>query len=50
MDAKEIMLLVQGERTLDILKEVLYGDITENLPASILQKHPNTTVITDLDV
>lgn len=50
MDAKEIMLLVQGERKLDILKDVLYGEITEDVPASILQKHPNVTVITDLDV
>lgn len=50
MDAKEIMLLVQGERKLDILKEVLYGDIREDIPASILQKHSNVTVLTDLDV
>ena len=50
MDAKEIILLVQGERKLEILKEVLYGEVTEEVPASILQKHPKVTVITDLDV
>lgn len=50
MEAKEIMLLVQGERKAPILKEVIHGPITEDVPASILQKHPNITVITDLDV
>lgn len=50
MDAKEIILLVQGERKAEILKEVLYGEVTEDVPASILQKHPKVTVITDLDV
>lgn len=50
MDAKEIILLVQGERKAEILKEVLYGEVTEEVPASILQNHPNVTVITDLDV
>lgn len=50
MDAKQIMLLVQGERKREILKEVIYGEVTEEVPASILQKHPNVTIITDLDV
>lgn len=50
MDAKEIMLLVQGERKAEILKKVLYGDITVDVPASILQQHGNVTVITDLSV
>lgn len=50
MDAREIILLVQGERKEEILKEVLYSEVTEKVPASILQKHPNVTVITDLNV
>ena len=50
MEAKEIILLVQGERKAPILKEVIHGPITEDVPASILQNHPNITVITDLDV
>ena len=50
MDAKQIMLLVQGERKREILKKVIYGEVTEEVPASILQKHPNVTIITDLDV
>lgn len=50
MDAKEIILLVQGERKAPILKEVIHGPVTEDVPASILQEHPNITVITDLDL
>lgn len=50
MDAKEIMLLVQGEKKAEILKEVVHGEVTPNVPASILQRHPNTTVITDIDL
>ncbi|HLR64821.1 MAG TPA: glucosamine-6-phosphate deaminase [Pseudogracilibacillus sp.] len=50
LDAKEIILLVHGEAKADILRQVIHGEITEDVPASILQKHPNVTVITDIDV
>lgn len=50
MEAKEIMLLVQGDRKAAILNEVVHGKVTTNVPASILQEHPNVTLITDLDV
>lgn len=50
MDAKEIMLLVQGENKAEILHEVVHGKVTTDVPASILQHHPNTTIITDIDV
>lgn len=50
LDAKEIILLVQGEAKADILRQVVQGEITEDVPASILQKHPNVTVITDIEL
>lgn len=50
LDAKEIILLVHGEAKADILRQVVHGEITEDVPASILQKHPNVTIITDIDV
>src|SRR5699024_104478 len=50
LDAKKIILLVYGEAKADILRQVIHGEITEDVPASILQKHPNVTVITDIDV
>jgi len=50
MEAEQILLLVQGEHKAEILHEIVHGDITENVPASVLQKHPNALVITDIDV
>lgn len=50
LEAKEILLLVQGEAKAEILKEVLNGPVTEDVPGSILQKHPNVTVITDIEL
>lgn len=50
MDAKEIILLVHGEQKADILRQVVHGEVTEDVPASILQTHPNVTVITDIEL
>lgn len=47
MQAKKILLIVNGNNKADILKEALYGCITPALPASILQLHPDFTVIGD---
>jgi len=49
MEAKEILLLVHGVQKADILKEVVHGEVTEKVPASILQTHPNVKVITDIE-
>lgn len=50
MDAKKIVLLVQGEHKKAILHEIVHGDVTEEVPASVLKLHPDVVVITDLDV
>lgn len=50
MDAEQIILLVQGNHKKEILKEIIYGEVTEEVPASVLQNHPNAVVITDIDV
>lgn len=50
MEAKEIVLLVQGEKKADILREVVYGEVTEDVPGSVLKLHPNATIITDIDL
>ena len=47
MEAKEILLLVSGKHKADILKKALRGEITTEVPASILQKHNNLYVIID---
>ncbi len=49
-EAKKILILVQGEKKADILKKVVYGDVTEEVPASVLQHHPNVVLVTDIDL
>ncbi len=50
MEAEEVMLLVQGEHKAEILEKIVYGEVTENVPASVLQNHPNAYIITDIDL
>ncbi|MBE6789029.1 MAG: glucosamine-6-phosphate deaminase [Ruminococcaceae bacterium] len=45
MQAKKILMVVSGENKEQILKEALTGPITPKNPASILQVHPDVTVI-----
>ena len=47
MQAKKILLIVNGKNKAEVLKKALYGCITPSLPASILQLHPDFTVIGD---
>lgn len=45
MQAKKILLIVNGEDKRDILHQSLFGPVTPNVPASILQLHPDLTVV-----
>ncbi|MGI5857694.1 MAG: glucosamine-6-phosphate deaminase [Candidatus Merdivicinus sp.] len=45
MQAKKILLIVGGEDKKEILHRSLFGPVTPNVPASILQLHPNLTVV-----
>lgn len=47
MRAREVFLLVSGEKKADALARALYGPISPQLPASILQLHPKLTVFCD---
>ena len=47
MSAKKILLIATGEAKADALYKSLYGPITPNVPASILQLHPDVTVVAD---
>lgn len=47
MQAKKILVVVSGADKADILKEVLYGPITPEVPASILQLHNDVTIVAD---
>lgn len=47
MLAKKIILLANGKGKAEIISKALKGKITPNVPASILQLHPDVTVILD---
>ena len=47
MRAKKIVLCVSGGKKAEILSKVLYGDITPQVPGSVLQLHPDLVVIAD---
>lgn len=47
MNAKQIILLAFGESKADAVKQMIEGPVTEDCPASVLQQHPNVTVILD---
>tara|TARA_R110002020_G_scaffold31426_2_gene97953 strand:- start:1304 stop:1975 length:672 start_codon:yes stop_codon:yes gene_type:complete len=44
MGAEKIYLIAQGKHKKEILEEAILGDITEEIPASLLQEHPNCEV------
>ena len=45
MCAKKILLVINGEKKKEIFKEATTGKITPRCPASILQLHPDVTVL-----
>lgn len=49
MEAKHIVLLVNGKHKASIVREALQGDISEQLPASLLRRHRDLLVYLDRD-
>ena len=49
MAAKKILLVATGTSKAEALYNSLYGPITPKVPASILQLHPDLTVVADED-
>ena len=49
LDAKRIVLLVSGKKKRDILRRVMEGPVTGEVPASYLQLHPNVVIVADED-
>jgi glucosamine-6-phosphate deaminase len=47
MKAKKVLLLVKGEDKIEVIKELLNGNITTNNPATILKLHEDATIIID---
>lgn len=47
MRAKMVLVVVSGADKADILNQVITGPVTPQVPASILQFHPNAVIIAD---
>ena len=47
MSAKKIVLLAFGANKAEAIKKTVEGPITEEVPASVLQNHPDVTIICD---
>jgi glucosamine-6-phosphate deaminase len=50
MEARQILLLASGTEKAAILSRALKGPATTDIPASILQRHPQLTVLTDQEI
>ena len=49
MNAKKILVLANGENKANAVWGMTRGEVTEQLPASVLQLHPDCTLICDRD-
>ncbi len=47
MDSKEIIMLAYGDKKADAVYQMVEGPVDVSFPASVLQNHPNVTVIVD---
>lgn len=47
MDAKRILLVASGKNKADAIYKTVNGEISTDCPASILQKHPDVTIVVD---
>lgn len=47
MKAKKILVVVSGADKAEIVAKAFYGDVTPEVPASVLQFHPDVTVVVD---
>lgn len=47
MQAKKILIIASGEDKADIIRDAFFGPVTPRVPASILQFHPDVTLVAD---
>lgn len=49
MHARRIILIAKGAHKAEMVRLMLKGPVTEDIPASVLQLHPNCTFLLDAD-
>ena len=47
MQAKSVLMVVSGANKADAVYGMVKGEVTPDLPASVLQLHPNVTIVCD---
>ena len=47
LQAKRLVLVVNGARKAQAVKDAFFGPITPKVPGSILQLHPDCTIVAD---
>ena len=47
MNAKKVLILANGENKAQAVYGLVKGEVTENVPASVLQLHPDCTLVCD---
>lgn len=47
MDARRVLLVASGAGKADAVAGAVSGPVTEQLPASVLQRHPDVTIVVD---
>ncbi|MBQ8618988.1 MAG: 6-phosphogluconolactonase, partial [Clostridia bacterium] len=49
MNARKVLMIVSGKDKAEIVKKAFFGPVTPQVPASILQMHPNFVLVADED-
>lgn len=49
MHARKIVLIAKGSSKAEMAEKMLFGPVTEDIPASVLQLHPNCEFLLDAD-
>ena len=47
MNARKVLLIASGADKAEIIKKAFFGPVTPEVPASILQMHPDFTLVCD---
>jgi 6-phosphogluconolactonase/glucosamine-6-phosphate isomerase/deaminase len=50
LESKKVLMLANGNKKAAIIQRAIEGEITNQLPASIIRRHPNSRVMIDEDV
>src|SRR6187401_1160295 len=49
MNTKKVFLMANGSKKSEVIKKTIEGPVTENFPASIMQKHANGFILIDAE-